>query len=316
MNLLFVLLSFIFTAQAEVIDRIYATVNDEMITTSDIKGYEKQLKGRLLYEDLLFPDAESIDKAIKSNKFLVNKLIDEKILDSEAKKLGINITADRINKEIASKGGAERLRPLLRQRGLTLQDYKDFLEKSLARREVISYYVSSKIKISDDDVMDFYVSQHKGAQAGQGFEFNLSHLLFTFSGKEEKKEAYKKAQSALKALQEKSFSAVHSSHNPENKEASFGTFKSGEMLPVIESAIVPLKTGETSTIVESPLGYHIFKLNSKKVIDNPEFEREKKQIFQYLFSKHYKEQLDYFLHQKRRSAVIKINDKKKKTKKQ
>lgn len=292
----------------ELIDRVYATVNDEIITTSDVDSYQKQLKSRLLYEDLLFADDTAIAAAIKDRKVLVEKLISEKILDSEAKKLGINIAEDRVRKEIESKGGEKHLSSLLSQKGLTVKDYKNFLQKSLARREVINYYVGSKIKISDDDILDFYTSQNKGSSSGQGFEYNLSHILFSAEAPSSKEKAIAKAQEALRMLAEgQSFAAVHNKYNPKNKDDSFGVFKSGEMLPVIENSIAKLKSGETSSIVQSPLGLHIFKLNQKKIVNNPDFERKRQQIFQILFTKNYKEQLDYWINQKRRVAVVKVN---------
>lgn len=300
----------VFFSHADVVDRIYATVNDEIITDSDVAEYHKQLKSRLLYEDLLFPDEKSINTALENRDVLIEKLIGEKIIDSEAKKLGINITEERVNKEIQAKGGPKHLQSLLSQKGLTIKEYKDFLTKSLARREVIGYFVQSKIKISDDDIMDFYVSASKGTATGQGFEYNLSHILLDPRASKNKAGAKELADEAKKSLEQgQSFSAVHRRYSA-NKDDTFGTFKSGEMIPVIEAAVVNLKSGDTSAVVESPMGYHIFKLNSKRVVNNPDFEKRKQQIHQYLFTKNYSEQLIYWLGQKRRAAVVKINEKK------
>lgn len=306
-----VLLSFVvFFSHAEVVDRIYATVNDEIITDSDVAEYHKQLKSRLLYEDLLFPDEKSINDALDNRTVLIEKLIGEKIIDSEAKKLGINITEERVNKEIQQKGGVKHLTDLLSKKGLTIKDYKDFLIKSIARREVINYFVSSKIKVADDDIMDFYVSASKGQAAGQGFEYNLSHILIDPRSSKTKGAAKDLALEARKNIEQgQSFSAVHRRFSS-SKDDSFGTFKSGEMLPAIEAAITNLKTGESSSVVESPMGFHIFRLNSKRVVNNPDFEKRKQQIFQHLYTKSYSEQLTYWLGQKRRSAVVKINEKK------
>lgn len=82
------------------------------------------------------------------------------------------------------------------------------------------------------------------------------------------------------------------------------------MLPAIEAAITQLKTGEVSAPVETPMGMHLFRLNSKRVVNNPDFEKRKAQIHQILFTKNYAEQLNYWLSQKRRTAVVKINEKK------
>lgn len=298
------------TFAADLIDGTYATVNDEMITYSDVEKYQKQLKAHLLYEDLLFPDGAAIDEALKDKTKLLDRMIGEKLLDSEAKKLGINMTDDKINKEIQNKGGEQHLSSMLSTKGVTIKEYRDFLKKSLARKEVVQFYVQSKIKLTDEDIMDFYTSNNKGSSAGQSFEYNLSHILFEFKTESQKKAAYSRAQDALKALQSQSFISVHSKFRPSEKDDSFGVFKSGEMLPTIETAIAGLRAGDTSVIVETPIGYHIFKLNSRKVVNNPDFERKKQQIFQMLFVKNYKEQLEYWLNLKRKSSVVKINGEK------
>lgn len=294
-------------SSAEVVDRIFATVNDEIITESDLGEYHKQLKSRLLYEDLLFPDEKSINEALNDRKVLIEKLIGEKLLDSEAKKLGVNITPERVDKEVAKRGGAKHLSGLLGQKGMSLDDYRQFLQKSIARSEVINYFVNSKIKIADDDIMDFYVTASKGKVSGQGFEYTLSHILIDPKSSKSGSGARELADEAKKSLEQgQSFAAVHRRFSANNDE-SFGTFKSGEMLPVIESAISNLKTGDTSNVVQSPMGFHIFRLNGKRVVNNPEFEKRKQQIFQYLYTRAYSEQLTYWIGQKRRSAVVKIN---------
>lgn len=298
---------------AELIDGTYVTVNEEMITHSDIDRYQKQLRSRLLYEDLLFPDDAAIDESLKNKDQLIERMIGEKLLDSEAKKLGINMTDDRINKEIQQKGGEQHLSQLLSSKGLTIKDYRAFLKKSLARKEVVSFYVSSKIKLSDEDIMDYYMSTHKGSAAGQSFEYNLSHIQFEFKNADQKKSSYQRAQEALKALQSQSFSTVHGKFKPSVKDDSFGVFKSGEMLPSIEAAVATLRAGDTTPIVETPIGYHIFKLNQRKVVNNPDFEKKKQQIFQMLFVRNYKEQLEYWLNQKRKSSVVKFNADKKRS---
>lgn len=293
-------------AQSTVVDRTYATVNGELIAQSDIPNYKKQLKKRLLYEDLLFPDEKAIDRALKDKDFLVRQIMNEKMIDAEAKKLGINITDERINKEIKNKGGVGQLTQLLNQQGLRLIDYKNFLKKSLARREVVNYFVTSKIKISDEDILDFYVSKSGGKATSQSFEYDIDHVLFSFNTKAEKKKAMAKAKSALADLSSLSFLEVHKKYNGE-EELSFGKFKTGEMLSSIEQPISQLKSGEHSPVIESPMGLHIFFLKEKGIVDNPDFRRVKKQIYQILFAQTYKEQLDYWLYGLKKNAIIKKN---------
>ena len=79
------------------------------------------------------------------------------------------------------------------------------------------------------------------------------------------------------------------------------------MLSSIEKAISPLKIGETSKTVKTPMGLHIFKILDKKLVKDPAIEKQKQAIYQQLFAKAFKEQLNFWLSQKRKDAIIQIN---------
>lgn len=313
MNFIILLFVSLFSSAApELMDGIYATVNDEMITKGDVDSYQTRLKKGFAFETMLFTDEKIINMALKDKKFLLERMIAEKLIDSEAKKLGVNVTDDRIAKDIQNQGGEAHLTEILKGQGFTFKEYKEYLKKSAARKEVINHFVGGKVKISDDDIMDFYVTQTKGASTGQGFEFDLSHILFPFDNAKEKVMAAEAAQKALAALQQgQSFTSLHSKYNPREKDDAFGVFKSGDMLPAIENAVGKMRSGDTSQVVETPLGFHIFRLNKKKVVNNPDFEKRRAQIFNILMAKNYNEQLDYWLNQKRKSSIVKVIGEKK-----
>ncbi len=80
---------------------------------------------------------------------------------------------------------------------------------------------------------------------------------------------------------------------------ALGTFKSGEFLPEIESAISNLKVGETTPVVKSRMGYHIVKLTGKKLTTDPKFEKAKEAIKARLLETSFKRQLKTSLQIKR-----------------
>ncbi|MCJ8278015.1 MAG: hypothetical protein MJK18_14330, partial [Bdellovibrionales bacterium] len=78
---LFLLCSLLFTngASAKVLERIYAVVNGEIITLTEINDYKYKLKNGGFLNDLLFSDPVVRQKAIKDRKYLLKLLVDEKI---------------------------------------------------------------------------------------------------------------------------------------------------------------------------------------------------------------------------------------------
>ena len=307
--LFFFILSLCWQGQGKVLEKIYAVVNGEIITLTEITDYRKKLKNGGFVNDLLFAEPKVRQKAISDRKFLIGKLIDEKIIDFEVKKNGFVVTADRINKEIdtiaSSKNiTASDLKRIIKQQGIDYVEYQDFVKKSIERRQLIEKEITTKIKVSEQDIVSYYLSR-SGSGSTQVYEYSISHILLP----EGKKDLANKVAAEAKA--KNNFPVLVKKHSVDddskNKDGAFGSFKTGDMLASIEKSIASLSIGETSEVVATPMGLHIFKLTDKKLIKDPAIEKQKQQIYQILFAQAFKEQLEFWLSQKRKEAIIQIN---------
>ena len=296
-------------SQARVLEKIYAVVNGEIITLSEIKEYQYKLKHGGFLNDLLFSDPTERDKASKNRDYLLKLLVDEKIIDFEVKQNGFLVTEERVNKEITTIAKrqnmtVEQLQRTLLSQSVDYQEYRSFVKKSIERRQLVEKEITSKIKISEQDIVSHYLAK-SGSGKLQVFEFSLSHILFEKSDKGKANEilGQLKSGSNFEALARK-FSS-----DKESKASGgvFGDFKSGEMIKSIEEAIKNLEIGQNSQVVSTPMGLHIFKIRDKKLIEDPEIENQKKGIYQRLFAQAFKEQLNFWLIQKRKDAIIQIN---------
>ena len=105
----FVLAWFSFSpTQAEIIERIVATVNSEVILLSDLKSYKAKLQKGGLVDDSLLKLKDS-KKILSNDKDLIKHLVDEKVMDSEIKKLNIQVTIEQVEKEINDKNRESKL---------------------------------------------------------------------------------------------------------------------------------------------------------------------------------------------------------------
>ncbi|MEM7645353.1 MAG: peptidylprolyl isomerase [Pseudomonadota bacterium] len=296
-------------SQARVLEKIYAIVNGEIITLSEIKDYQYKLKNGGFLNDLLFSDPEEREKASKNRDYLLKLLVDEKIIDFEVKRNGFLITEERVNKEITTIAkrqnmNVDQLRQTLAAQAVNYDEYRDFVKKSIERRQLVEKEITSKIKISEQDIVSHYLAK-SGSNSNQIFEFSLSHILFKTGNRSG---ANKVIQMLKDGKNFEKLAAEFSSDGDTKKNGGkFGDFKSGEMISSIEEAIQPLEIGDTSQLVKTPMGLHIFKILDKKLVQDPEIERQKKGIYQQLFSQAFKEQLNFWLNQKRKEAIIQIN---------
>ena len=290
----FVLLGVLATtipAQARVIEKILAIVNDEIITQTDLERFRAKLASGGLVDDAVL-----------------------RLANTKALLKGLSVTVERIEQEIRNitrRNGISRnqLKSALKEKGVDFSEYQGFIRTSLERQSLIEKAVSSKIKISDDDVSSYYVNQ-MGDKNANIFEYTLAHILFRI--KKSEKEARKKARLVEGKLKSGSLSfqklASQFSEDPNFSQGGIlGTFKAGEMLPAMEKAIRPLKVGESTGVIKTRVGLHIVKLIKKTLVPNPAYESKKEEIRGLLFGKAFKKQFRNWLDGQRRDSFIRIN---------
>lgn len=309
LNLLFSL-SFVTHAEPVVVDKIVAVVNDQIITKSDLEQFRSKLKkGSLVDEGLL--RMNDVEKILKDDTALLNHLIDERILDSEVKRKGLEVTIERVEQEIrniAKKNGLNRnqLREAVVGRGNSFAQYQDFIKTSLERQALIEKEVQSKIRISDEDVIS-YLSSQKSFN-GQIFEYQISQILFL--NKNKKEAAQKRASAALARIQNgDSFEKVADETNEDpghNKGGVLGSFKADELQKEVELAVRPLAPGEVSGLVSTKIGFHILKVNKKRLVADSKFEETKAKIIGQLQSEAFQKQFRSWLDQRRDDSFISI----------
>lgn len=295
---------------ARVIEKIYGVVNGEIITLTEIKDYQKKLKEGGFLDDLLFADPKVKEKARKDREYLLKILVDEKIIDFEVKKNGLLVTEERVDSEIGNIAKrqnltVDQLKQTLEDQGVNYTEYRAFVKKSIERRQLVEKEITSKIKISEQDIVSHYLAENNKGKS-RIFEYSLAHILLKPKDLSRAQEVEKQLSSGTafdKLVKEYSVDS-----DSKNKGGTFGNFKSGEMLAKIETAISDLEVGETSQPVKTPMGIHIFKILDKKLVKDPEIEKQKQFIYQKLFAQQFKEQLDFWLLQKRKDAIIQINE--------
>ena len=186
---------------------------------------------------------------------------------------------------------------------------QNFIKTSIQRQSLLQQEVSSKIKISDDDIAAYYIQNSKNTKA-LVFEYELAHILFLTSNGGDSG-ARKRAEEVKKSLDSGgSFERLASQHSEDPRFTQggiFGEVKVGEIVPALETALRGRQPGDTTGVVKMPDGYHIFKVLKRKLSPSPEFIKAKAQIAEVLFSQSVKRQYETWIDGQRQTAYIKIN---------
>ncbi len=315
MKALFIaLIVFATLAEAKVVEKILAIVNDQIVTQTDVDQFKKKVETGGLVDDALLRLVDT-STLLKDRKALIQHLIDEKVLDSEVKRKNMAVTIERVEQEIRNITGKNnitraQLKQALAEKGVALADYQDFIKTSLERQGLIEKEVTSKIKISDEDIAATYMSR-KGNTGNQVFEYTLARIL-VLNSRAGEAAAKRKAELVKSKLKQPdaSFDKLSSQYSDDpdfSQGGEFGTFKAGEMQKDIEGAIKGLNVGETSEIVKTKNGYQIFKVLRKKLVPDPAFDKEKEKIANSLYAETFKKQFRSWLDQRRKEAFIRVN---------
>jgi peptidyl-prolyl cis-trans isomerase SurA len=301
-------------ARAEDVEKTVAIVNNEIILESDFKTLKDKISKPGMIDEALLIDT-TIDKLKADRKTQLNFLIDEKILQSEIKRLNLSVTNDRVEselKDMAKKNNASQadVENAIRAQGVTMDEYRLFLKQKIERQELMNQEIIAKLRISDEDALNEYLKTNPASRPSID-EFSVAHIFFS-PKKGGSEAALKRAESVLTKLRAgENFETLAEQHSEDpnfSSGGSLGTFKSGEFLPEIEEAISNLKVGETTGIVKSRMGYHIVKLTGKKLTTDPKFERVKQHIKDQLLEQSFKRQLRLWIQTKRDESFIRINE--------
>jgi len=300
-------------ATAKIVDKIVAIVNDQIITESDADAFKKSLSSGGMMDDALISMVDP-KKLMSDREALLNYLIDEKVLDSEVKKKNLEVTVERVEQEIRDimkkrNVNRDQLKEVLQERGISMSQYQDYIKTSLERHALIDKEVSSKIRISDEDIASYFTAQ-KGSSKNQAYEYTVAHIvILAKKGKEDA--AKNKANAAYERLKAgESFETIAEQYSEDpnfSKGGVLGTFTTGEMRGDIEGAVKRLQAGEFSPVVKTKNGYNIFKVLKRTLIADPKMEAQKGEIQAALFGDAFKKQFKAWLQERREEAFVKVN---------
>ncbi len=155
-------------------DEVWARVNGRKITRAEVeKYYRNQTQGA--------PQQPSEEQAMSLKLSILRELIDNEILMQRAEKLGLLATDEEVDSklnEIKAPYTKEEFDQRLKDRGITLDDFKRDLRRSITIDKVMNKEITSKINITDADITNYY-NQHKAEFNLIEPQYHLAQILVT-----------------------------------------------------------------------------------------------------------------------------------------
>lgn len=299
--------------RAEIIDRVVAVVDDEVITQSELEEAARPLLAQIGAINDPVTRAQLRDRQLRT---ALDALVGKTLVAQEAARRNLGVSSADVNAHLervrAQQGWTEdQLRMYLSGQGLSLAKFREEVRENLLRQRVVGAVLGSKIRIGESDLRDYY--KEKLTQANTEFEVEAAHIVLTVPDNattaEEaaiRQQASELAQRA-KAGEEFAALARQYSQGPGATDGGYlGTLRRGSIDGSIEQAIFALEPGQIGGPVRSPFGYHVLYAISKKSLPAQPYEEVKAQLQRELHEKRLEEELGKWVEELKKKSFVDI----------
>lgn len=308
--LIFIFLFFSFQAKAEMVDKIVARVNDEVITQSDVTEALKNLERSLL---VIKDPAEKARKRDAFKKDVVSALVNEKILVSAIDKENIEISDDSVDRALSSLAGRHQttidgLKARMAEQGVSYEEYRKQLARELKKEEFFKKVIYPRIRIADFDLEDYY-KKHDSEFTGYD-QIRFLEILLTkesVSGGEPVDALANRLVTELRRGKNFEATAKKYSRGPFAPQGGdSGLISTSEMRPDLVGFLLNLSPGEISDPVTTPGGVLIFKLLDRRNPKPRPFNDVKELVRQKLASDRVVEEVENYIRELRQTTFVEI----------
>ncbi len=298
------------TPNGVVVEDVIVRVNDQIINRSDLERSVHQLE-----QENQQNQASSADAA-ERQKNLLRDMIDQQLLLSRAKEMGLNADAEVIRRldEIRKQNHLDSMEDLeraARQQGVNFEDFKANIKNGILTQQVVRDEVGRRLQPTQGQEQAYY-DQHK-QEFAQPEQIRLSEILVpTAADADAATVAQAQAKAAdieakLKAGDKFEDVARQFSGGPTASQGGdLGLFKRGALAKVLEDQTFPLSAGQNTAPIRTRQGFVILKVTEKQEAGIPALKDVEPQIQEAIYMQAMQPALRSYLTKLREDAFIDI----------
>jgi len=257
-------------AAPQLVDRIVAVVDDEIVLHSEVlsqfrfasieEGLDPQTMSDLRRQELY---AKILENMVQNELLLARARKDSVEVDDELVEAQVR---SRI-RELKAEHGEAGYQELLRNEGLAEREVREQLRQRMREmflRQQMSQRLAVESEVSYKDVQAFRLEYENSLPPLMG----ISHILVEPRPAADRSESARARAEALHAQIQAGadFAAIAREHSDDRGTAAEGGdlggfFPRGTYFPELEAAAFGLEAGEVSEVIETPLGYILVKVD-------------------------------------------------------
>ncbi len=298
------------TPGGTVVEDAIARINDQVITRTEYKAAELQLLQQARQDNISQAD---LDDRLSN---LLRDMIDEQLLLSKGKELGITADAETMREldDIRKRNNLpsmEALEKAATEQGVSFQDFKQHIREQLIRQQVVRDQVGSHLDMTHADELAYYNAHKQDFMVPE--EVHLSEILIPTPDNPTQAQI-DAAQARANDLAAKlkaggNFAALarqYSGGPTASAGGDLGDFKRGTLGDVLENATFPLPVGGNTPPIRTRQGYVILHIDSHQNAGVPPLSAIDEKVQEAMYFSELQPALRAYLTKLRSQAYIQI----------
>lgn len=301
-------------APSQLLDQVIAVVNDEAITQSELdsilrpiyEDYKQRFSGERLFRELN-----------EARTKLLNQLIEDRLVYQEAKEKKITADAAKIDEQMEAFQKKfptpQTMEEALSAQGVTLHGLRERLEKQEMVRTLHDQEIRAKVVVSPSEIEKYYEDHPE--------EFTEKDRIrvrsITIKKSEEARDKGLKDEASLARIHEiqeeinggGDFARLAKENSQDMNAAEGGLgewMERGSMIEAIDQVIFSLQPGETSDVIETPMGYHLFRAEEIRTGRKRDLEQVRDEIYSIIYRDKSETRFNEWVNDLKRKAYISI----------
>ena len=301
------------TPNGSVVEDAVARINDQIITRTEYQSAEAQLLEQARQDNI--PQAE-LDERVNN---LLRDLIDEQLLLSKGKELGITGDAETIREldDIRKKNNLpsmEALEKAAAQQGVSFEDFKQHIRDQIIRQQVVRDQVGSHLNMTHADEIAYYNAHAQEFAVPE--QVHLSEILIP-TPENATQAQLDAAQAHADAIAGKlragaNFADLARTDSGGPNAAAggdLGDWKRGTLGDVLEKATFSLPVGAHTDPIRTRQGYVILYVNSHQKAGVPPLADVESRVQEALYFQQLQPALRAYLTKARADAYMEVDTK-------
>ncbi|MFW5443479.1 MAG: peptidylprolyl isomerase [Methylococcaceae bacterium] len=258
-------------AKAELLDRIVAVVEDDVILDRELTREVGNIVKKLQANNVMIPPSFILRKQV------LERIVLDKLQRQKAARAGIRVSDEMLRNSVADIARRNNLtvdefRVELENQGISFQGFEEDIRNEIIINQLRAREIGSRIKVTDREVSHYLETQGDVGEAK--VQYHLGHILISIpeaASSSVIQKAREKANKVIAKLRDgadfEQTAVAESDGGNALKGGDLGWRAIGGIPTLFVDSVTKMNPGDIANLIRSPSGFHIIKMLELKGVD-------------------------------------------------